>query len=91
MADSLSQIETTLSRPGSSIDSSLTKFFNAFSQLAEDPTSGVARQQVTMQAQALASAFNDVAVRLASAQRDADAQVKAGVDRINGLASRLPR
>ena len=34
-----------------------------------------------MQAQALASAFNDVAVRLASAQRDADAQVKAGVDR----------
>jgi len=89
MADSLSQIETALGRPGRSIDSSLTKFFNAFSQLAQDPTSGVARQQVTVQAQGLASAFNDVATRLASAQRDADANVKANVDRINALASQI--
>jgi flagellar hook-associated protein 1 FlgK len=89
MADSLSQIETALGRPGSSIDSSLTKFFTAFSQLAQDPTSGVARQQVMVQAQALTGAFNDVAARLASAQRDADAQVKAGVDQINGLATQI--
>jgi flagellar hook-associated protein 1 FlgK len=89
MADSLLQIETALGRPGSSVDSSLTKFFTAFSQLAQDPTSGGARQQVTVQAQALTSAFNDVAVRLASAQRDANAQIVAGVDQINGLANQI--
>jgi flagellar hook-associated protein 1 FlgK len=89
MAESLSQIETALGRPGASIDASLTQFFNAFSQLAQDPTSGVARQQVIVQAQSLTSAFNDVATRLASAQHDADAQVKSSVDQINGLAAQV--
>lgn len=89
MADSLSQIETVLGKPGASIDASLTKFYNAFSQLAQDPTSGVARQQVIVQGQSLASAFNDVASRLASAQRDADAQVKSSVDQINTLAAQI--
>jgi flagellar hook-associated protein 1 FlgK len=89
MADSLSQIETALGKPGASIDASLTQFYNAFSQLAQDPTSGVARQQVIMRGQSLSIAFNDVASRLASAQRDADAQVRSGVDQINTLASQI--
>jgi len=89
MADSLSQVETALGQPGSSVDASLTRFFDAFSQLASDPTSGVTRQQVIMQGQALSSAFNDAASRLASAQRDADASVKSGVDQINALATQI--
>jgi flagellar hook-associated protein 1 FlgK len=89
MADSLSKIEAALGRPGSAVDSNLTKFFNAFSQLAQDPTSSVARQQVVVQAQALTSAFNDVSARLAYAQRDADAQVRANVDQINALATQI--
>jgi len=88
-ADSLSQIEALLGRPGTSVDSNLTKFFDAFSQLAQDPTSGVARQQVTVQAQSLTTAFNDVATRLVSAQQDADAQVRDGVDRVNTLAAQI--
>jgi len=89
MADSLAQIETALGKPGASIDASLTQFYNAFSQLAQDPTSGVARQQAIVQGKSLASAFNDVATRLASAQRDADAQVKSGIDQINTLATQI--
>lgn len=89
MADSLAQIETALGKPGASIDASLTQFYNAFSQLSQDPTSGVARQQVIVQGKSLASAFNDVAARLASAQRDADAQVKSGIDQINTLATQI--
>jgi flagellar hook-associated protein 1 FlgK len=89
MADSLSQIEAALGGAGNSLDASLTRFFNAFSQLAQDPTSGVARQQVIVQGQSLASAFNDTASRLASAQRDADASVKSGVDQINALAAQI--
>jgi flagellar hook-associated protein 1 FlgK len=89
MAESLSQIETALGKPGASIDASLTQFYNAFSQLAQDPTSGVARQQVIAQGQSLASAFNDVAARLVSARRDADLLVKSGVDQITGLATQI--
>jgi flagellar hook-associated protein 1 FlgK len=89
MADALSQIESALGTPGSSVDASLTKFYNAFSQLAQDPTSGVARQQVTVQAQSLTASFHDVATRLATAQSDADAQVKSSVEQINQLATQI--
>ena len=89
MAASLSQIEAALGTPGQSIDASLTQFFNAFSQLAQDPTSGVARQQVIVQGQSLTHSFNDVASRLASAQRDVDDQVRSSVDQINALATRI--
>jgi flagellar hook-associated protein 1 FlgK len=89
MADSLSQIETALGTVGNSVDASLTQFYSAFSRLAQDPTSGVARQQVTVQAQSLATAFNGVAARLATAQGNADAQVKSNVDQINLLATQI--
>ena len=89
MADSLSQIETALGTAGGSVDASLTSFFNSFTALAQDPTSGVARQQVTAQGQALAKTFNSAALRLTTAQQDADAQVKSGVDQINVLAAQI--
>jgi len=89
MADSLSQIETVLGSPGSSVDASLTRFYSAFSQLAQDPASGIARQQVLVQAQSLTSTFNDAAARLAIEQRNADAQVKSNVDQIDQLATKI--
>jgi flagellar hook-associated protein 1 FlgK len=89
MVESLSQVEAALGTAGSSVDAGLTNFFNAFTQLAQDPTSGVSRQQVTVQGQELANTFNDVATRLSSAQRDADVQVKSSVDQINALASQI--
>jgi flagellar hook-associated protein 1 len=89
MAESLSQIETALGTTGSSIDARLTQFFNAFSQLAQDPTSGGARQQVIVQGQSLATSFCDVASRLASAGRDADAGVRSSIDQINELAAQI--
>jgi flagellar hook-associated protein 1 FlgK len=89
MAESLKQIETVLGAPGSSLDARLTQFFDAFSQLAEDPTSGVARQQVVVQGQSLAGAFSDMASRLSSAERDADMQVRSAVDQINALAEQV--
>jgi flagellar hook-associated protein 1 len=89
VAQSLSQVESVLGQAGSSLDEDLSQFFTAFSLLANDPTSSVARQQVVVQGQSLATSFNDMAARFASAARDADAQVRSAVDAINALAGRI--
>jgi flagellar hook-associated protein 1 FlgK len=89
VAGSLSQIETALGMPGHSLDASLTQFYQAFAQLAQDPISGVARQQVAVQGQSLATAFNNVAARLTSAGGDADAGIRSAVDGINALAFQI--
>jgi len=89
MSESLSQVEAALSSTGNLVDAGLTKFFSAFSQLSQDPTSGVARQQVTVQGQELANTFNDVSTRLLAAQRDTDKQVKSSVDQVNALAAEI--
>jgi flagellar hook-associated protein 1 FlgK len=89
MASSLSQVENTLGAPGASVDEDLSNFYNSFSQLAQDPTSGIARQQVISQGQALATSFQTVAARLSSARTDADRQVKSSVLQINSLAAQV--
>jgi flagellar hook-associated protein 1 FlgK len=89
LADSLSVVEAALGTSGQSIDARLTAFFDAFSALASDPASVVARDGVVQQGRLLARAFNDLSGRLAASQREADTQVRAGVDRINLLASRV--
>ncbi len=89
IADSLSRIQAALGDPGSSLDAVLTQFYNAFGTLAQDPTSAVARQQVVVQGQLLATTFHDIDFRLTSAQQDADAQVRASVDQINALAAQI--
>ncbi len=89
LAATLSRVDATLGSPGSSLDASLTSFYASFSALASDPGSGVARQQVAVQGQSLAGAFNDVAGRLQSAQSDANKDILADVDQINTLAAQI--
>ncbi|MCC7180169.1 MAG: flagellar hook-associated protein FlgK [Acidobacteria bacterium] len=91
LADSLSVVEAALGRPGESIDARLSAFFDSFSALASDPASTVARDGVLQQGRLLAGAFNDIARRLASARREADVQVRSGVDQLNALAARVAR
>jgi flagellar hook-associated protein 1 FlgK len=89
MSDSLSVVEVALGDAGSSLDSSLTQFFDSFSALAEDPTSATARQQVLLQGQAVGGAFSDMVNRLQTSQHDADSRVGGVVDQINSLASQI--
>jgi flagellar hook-associated protein 1 FlgK len=88
-ADSLSLIEGVLGDPGTSIDAALTQFYDAFSQLAQNPTSGSVRQQVVTQGQSLANSFNDVSSRLEFARRSADTDLRSGIDQVNALASQI--
>ena len=88
-ADVLSVVEATLGQAASAIDVRLTEFFGAFTNLADHPTSSVARQDVLSQADRLVSSFQNVAARIASAQREADLRVRGGVEEINALAQRI--
>ena len=89
IADALRTVEAAIGRPGESIDVKFNAFFDAFSKLADSPTSSVARQEVLLQAGALAASFQDMAARLRTAQADADQQVRGAVDQINTITSRI--
>lgn len=89
MADGLAVVETALGKPGESIDARLSGFFDAFSALAQDPTSAVARNQVVLAAKSLTSAFGDMNQRLETARRDADTHIRGAVEEINEITSRI--
>jgi flagellar hook-associated protein 1 FlgK len=85
----LSAVEASLGESGESIDASLTRFFDAWATLADDPTSAVARAQVLGQGQALSTDFNNMAARFADSVEDTDRQVRSTVERINSLTTQI--
>ncbi|MEW6321197.1 MAG: flagellar hook-associated protein FlgK [Acidobacteriota bacterium] len=89
LSETLAVVESALGAPGSGLDASLTKFFDAFSQLAEDPLSAPARQQVVLTGQGVSADFRDLVSRLSLAQKDANNRIRAGVDELNSLATRI--
>ena len=89
IAESLQIVEAALGDPGSSIDERLTRLFDAFSNLAESPTSAVARQEVLLQGQAISSAFRNMVDRFETSQRDTDHKVRAAVEDVTSLAQRI--
>ena len=89
MADSLSVVETALGAAGRSVDLGLANFFDAFSRLAETPTSSVARQEVLLQGETLAQTFQEMARRLETSQGDTDRSIRSTVDEVNALAQRI--
>jgi flagellar hook-associated protein 1 FlgK len=82
-------VEAAIGDPGSSIDKSLNNFFAAYSRLAESPVSATVRQDVLLQADNLAVAFNNMASRLDAARRDADRQIRTTAEEVNSLVARL--
>jgi flagellar hook-associated protein 1 FlgK len=89
IAEALSLIEIEIGQPGESIDARLSEFFDAASRLSADPTSTPARQDFVLSGERLASAFRDMAGRLATGRRALDLQVRGSADQINTLAGRI--
>ncbi len=85
----LTDIEAAVGLPGQSLDAQLSSFFDAFSTLADDPTSASARDGVVVQAQQLVSGFHDMADRLSTARRTADASIVSDLGQVNQLASQV--
>lgn len=89
MVDALGLAEVSLGASGSSLDAALADFFDAFAGLADAPTETTTREQVLSDAQTLASVFRSLSDRLTESEQAADARVRADIDRLNGLTSRL--
>jgi flagellar hook-associated protein 1 FlgK len=91
VADQLSVVETNLGDAGESIDGKLNAFYNAFSDLSQNPASPVSRRQVQVAAQDLATSFNEMSDRLEASGRDADARIRATADQINTLSGQIAK
>jgi flagellar hook-associated protein 1 FlgK len=89
IAGVLALVETAIGKPGESIDAAVNELFDAFGDLAADPTSTIARQQLIVQGGNLATSFHDMVDRLALAARDADSGVRTSVDDINQLVDQI--
>ncbi len=74
---------------GSGLQSSLTSFFNSFSQLSTNPSDLNARQGVLTAGQNLATAFNQSANNLVSLQRNVDLSVSQSVTQINTVTAQI--
>lgn len=89
LAEGLTAINSAFGKPGSSIDGALTAFFDAFAELADNPTAASSREGVVSQAASLAAGFRDLALRLTDARYDADARIVTAVDQVNVLSARI--
>ena len=82
-------VEVAFGTTGQSLDTRLNAFFDSLAELTDAPTSVVARQEVALQGEALASAFRGTANRLGELRREADRRLTGTVDMINDLAERI--
>jgi flagellar hook-associated protein 1 len=89
--DTLAQVEGALNEAGSAggISSALTNFFGAFRDLEARPGSVTARNIVVEKGDALARTFQTAHARLGEIRRGADADLRATVEEVNGLAAEV--
>jgi flagellar hook-associated protein 1 FlgK len=86
----LSQIESIMGElSGSDLSSELTKFFNAFSELANNPASAVNRSSVVEQGASLAGFIRNLRTELVNTRTQIDQQLGDNVDRANQLVSKI--
>jgi len=91
------QLETDLQRVEKAFDlnspysipSSISKFFNSFSQLSVNPNDQVSRQNVIDQAAAAAQAFRGAAGDIGNSMAQTDGQIRDAVAGINSRIERL--
>jgi len=85
----LNQVQSVFGLSQDGVGDALSKFFNAFSGLANDPTSSSLRYNVVTAGQNLAGMFNDAARQLSDIQQNADTAVVDTVNQINNLTARI--
>ncbi|HEX8941064.1 MAG TPA: flagellar hook-associated protein FlgK [Candidatus Limnocylindrales bacterium] len=89
-SDELAKVETILPEPASSgLGSALSTFWNAWQDVATDPSSTAARTALLEQAATLAQRFGSAAGQLKSLIGGQDYQVGQQVASVNDLAARI--
>lgn len=86
----LQQIEGVFNEPSDQgLQTLLTNFFNAWSELSNNPQSSAARATVRSSGDALAAGLNDLANRLEQIRRDIDGAIATAVPELNDLGAQL--
>ncbi len=89
-ADALSQIETILSEPtDESLGNLIDSYWQAWEDLANDPSSEATRTVLAQTAAALADTFNSVYNQLSNLADDLNATLEARVTEINTIAGEI--
>lgn len=90
LTDGVQQVEVIFNEPSNyGLSSQMARFFNAWSELSNNPGSATARTQLQAQGQALASGFRDVAQQLDQYRSDQDSQIMSVVAEVNDVALRI--
>lgn len=83
----LQQVQASFNEAaGTGLQSSISGFFNSFSQLSTDPGSVALRQSVLTAGQNLAGAFNSAATNLTTLRASTDQQIPTLAQQVNTLA-----
>ncbi|MGH8265592.1 MAG: flagellar hook-associated protein FlgK [Steroidobacterales bacterium] len=91
VANLAGQIDDIIGDPTTGIASGLQGFFNAWQDVANDPSSSSARQVLVSQGKALANRFSDASSRLDNIATNVNARIRADVNQINSLATQLAK
>jgi flagellar hook-associated protein 1 FlgK len=88
--DLLDQVQSALGEPGSAgLSASLGQFYDAFSDLANDPNGSTTRFLARQAGQQLAARFRGLAGSLSQASQNALAQLQGRVGEANGLLQQV--
>jgi flagellar hook-associated protein 1 FlgK len=86
----LSKVESIFPEPSDSgLGSAISKYWNAWQDVASDPTSTAARTALTEQASSLSMEFNRDSTQLGMIAKGIDSQVSAAVTTVNDLAKQI--
>lgn len=89
-AELLSEIEGTFNEPSSSgFVTIMNEFFNAYQELAKDPSSPSVRALVREKGFTMANYFNNTANHFEKLQEDINDMVRISVNQINSLATQI--
>lgn len=84
-AEFSSQVDNLVADPEAGMAPAIDNFFNALQEVASDPTSTAARQQLLSEGQALAGRFALVEARIDDLRQLSDGRISTTVDEINQL------
>jgi flagellar hook-associated protein 1 FlgK len=88
----LARIEAVFGEPSEkALSGSLDRFLSAWSDLASNPGSPVARSVVRQRGQELADKLNNLAASVDQVRQDVEARLAQGMDRVNTLAADIAR
>jgi flagellar hook-associated protein 1 FlgK len=90
--DALNQIQALTNEPSSNgLSSLMTKYWQAWQEVANSPSDTAARASLIEQGKAVADAFNNQSQQLKTQQRDLDQQVQLAVTDVNNYADQIAK